>query len=134
MSGQVADSSIKLNFSLPSGRCETVSVLQSSTIADLKTAAQQSFGQRFLRLAAPDGRIFDPKDSLRLSGFQDGDSLAVVAQQPKVAATAGAFTLWCVGVDTLAATVHKSKSSSAMFSRFVAHDLLLLRFCQMELW
>ena len=58
VSGQVADSSIKLNFSLPSGRCETVSVLQSSTIADLKIAAQQSFGQRFLRLAAPDGRLF----------------------------------------------------------------------------
>ena len=101
MSGQAADSSIKLKFSLPSGRCETVSVLQSSTIADLKTAAQQSFGQRFLRLAAPDGRLFDPKDSLRLSGFQDGDSLAVVAQQPKVAATGGAFALWCVGVDRI---------------------------------
>jgi len=69
VSGQVADSSINLKFSLPSGRCETVSVLQSSTIADLKIAAQQSFGQRFLRLAAPDGRLFQ-KTPFDFLGFK----------------------------------------------------------------
>ena len=51
----MADFPIKLEVSLPSGCCETVTVLPSGTIADLKVAAQQSFGQRFLRLAAADG-------------------------------------------------------------------------------
>ena len=50
----VSESSIKLQVSLPSGRCVTVSVLESGTVADLKIAAQQSLGQPFLRLAAPD--------------------------------------------------------------------------------
>ena len=36
-------------------------------------------------------------DSLQLCGVQDGDSLTAVAQQPKMAATWGAFALWCVG-------------------------------------
>ena len=34
--------------------CETVVVSQCGTIADLKRVAQRSFGQGFLRLAAPD--------------------------------------------------------------------------------
>ena len=91
MSDEVADRSIKLEVSLPSGRCETVMVTQSGTIADLKRAAQQSLGQPFLRLAAPDGRLLDPTNSLQLSGLQDGDSLIAVAQQPKIAATRSAF-------------------------------------------
>eukprot|EP00435_Cladocopium_sp_Y103_P009833 s1351_g2.t1 len=99
--GPVAESSIKLEVSLPSGRYETVKVSQSGTIADLKIAAQQAFGQRFLRLAAPDGRLLDPTNSLQLSGLQDGDSLTAVAQQPKIAATSGAFALWCVGGDRI---------------------------------
>ena len=39
--GQVADIFIKLDVSLPSGRCETVAVSENGTIADLKIAAQQ---------------------------------------------------------------------------------------------
>ena len=94
-----AESSIKLQVSLASGRRETVTVSQSGSVADLKIAAQQSFGQSFLRLAAPDGSLLKPTDSLRLSGLQDGDSLIAVAQQPKIAATRDAFALWCVGAD-----------------------------------
>ena len=97
MSGQVADSSIKLEVSLPSGHCETISVSDSGTIADLKIAAQRSFGQCFLRLATADGRLLDPTDSLGLSGLQDGDCLSAVAQQPKIAANRSAFALYCVG-------------------------------------
>jgi len=74
----VADAFIKLEVSLPSGR-ETVVVSQCGTIADLKLVAQRSFGQGFLRLAAPDGRLLDPAKSLRLSGLQDGDSLIAIA-------------------------------------------------------
>ena len=95
----VADRFMKFDVSLPSGRRETVKVSQFGTVADLKTAAQESLGRRFLRLAAPDGHLLDPADSLRLSGFQDGDHLTAVAQPPKIAATWFAFALWCVGAD-----------------------------------
>jgi len=80
-----------LEVSLPSGRCATVSVLESGTVADLKIAAQKSLVQGFLRLAAPDGRLLDPTKPLRLSGLQAGDRLIAVAQQPKIAATWRAF-------------------------------------------
>ena len=96
-----------MNFtvSLPSGRCKAVAVPQAGTVADLKIAAQQSLGQRFLRLATPDRHLLHPANSLRLaailSGLQDGDSLAAVAQQPQVAATWHAFALWCVGADRI---------------------------------
>eukprot|EP00435_Cladocopium_sp_Y103_P045109 s14_g12.t2 len=99
VSDQEGDSSIQLEVSLPSGRSETISVSQCGTLADLKIAAQQSFGQSFLRLAAPDGRLLHAADSLRLSGIHPGDSIAAVAQQPKLAATWHAFALWCVGAD-----------------------------------
>eukprot|EP00435_Cladocopium_sp_Y103_P040932 s1700_g11.t1 len=72
----------------PSGRCATVSVVESGTVADLKIATQQSFGQGFLRLAAPDGRLVD-----LTAGLQDGDSLTAVAQQPKITATRSAFAI-----------------------------------------
>ena len=84
----------RFQISLPSGHSETVSVLPYSTVVDLQTAAQQSFGHHFLRLAAPDGRLLDPEDSLQASGLQDGDSLTAVAQQPRIAATRSAFALW----------------------------------------
>ena len=86
-------------MSLPSGRCETVSVLQCGSVADLKIAAQQALGQRFLRLAAPDGRLLNKTELLQDSGFRDGGSIAAVAQQPKIAATKSAFALWCVRGD-----------------------------------
>ena len=68
VSDEVADRSIKLEVSLPSGRCETVVVSQVGTVADLKLAAQRSFGQGFLRLIARDGRLLEPKYPLPLSG------------------------------------------------------------------
>ena len=61
---------------------ETISVLQFGTIVDLRTVSATSFGQGFLRLAA-DGCLFNPTDSLQLSGLRHGDNIAV-AQQPKL--------------------------------------------------
>ena len=86
VSEQVADSSMKLEVSLPSGCCETIQVSQCGTIADLALAA-------FLKLAAPDGRLLDPTISLRFSGLQGGDSLTAVAQPPKIVATWNVFAL-----------------------------------------
>eukprot|EP00435_Cladocopium_sp_Y103_P039094 s1800_g10.t1 len=95
---------LKIDVSLPSGRGETVSVLESATVVDLKIAAQQSLGQRFLRLASPDGHALDPAD--RLYGLQNGDSLAAIALQPKIAATCRAFALWVVGGDKIVTWGH----------------------------
>ena len=141
-SGQVAKESIELKVSLPSGRRETVAVPKSGTIADLKIAGQQSFRQPFLRLAAPDGCLLDPTDSL--CGFQDGDSFTAVAQQPKIAATRVAFALWCAGGNRIITWGHpnygdsltalESEIGSGMCSRSVAQHELLLQFWQIELW
>ena len=100
-SSEVAGSNLNLHVALPSGRCDTVSVLRHGTIGDLKIAAQQSLGQSFLRLAAPDGCLLDLAEPLQLSGLQDGDTIAAIAQQPKLAATKSAFALWCVEADRI---------------------------------
>eukprot|EP00438_Fugacium_kawagutii_P035133 Skav218773 [mRNA] locus=scaffold1372:350696:362053:- [translate_table: standard] len=97
--------SLKFHAALPGGQGETVSVSQFATIGDLKKAVQKALGRPFLKLAAPDGRLLDdPVESLEVSGLRDGDAISVVAQQqPKVAATRGAFALWrsaCDGVVT----------------------------------
>ena len=92
--------SINLQVSLRDQR-ETVEVAEAGTIADLKMAVQLALGQGFLKLAALDGRPLNPMDSLRFSGLQDGDSIAAVAQQPKIASTSRAFALWCVGGDRI---------------------------------
>ena len=100
-SSEVAGSNLHLHVALPSGRCNAVSVLRHGTIGDLKIAAQQSLGQSFLRLAAPDGCLLDLAEPLQLSGLQDGDTIAAIAQEPKLAATKSAFALWCVGADRI---------------------------------
>eukprot|EP00435_Cladocopium_sp_Y103_P061341 s230_g23.t1 len=82
-----ADSSVKLEVSMPSGRCATVEVSLSCNIIDVKKVSQETFGQGFLKLATSDGRLLDPRDPLRLSGLRNGDSLAAIAQQPKIAAS-----------------------------------------------
>eukprot|EP00435_Cladocopium_sp_Y103_P050430 s62_g15.t1 len=88
---------LKIHVALPSGRGETISILRRGNVVDLKIAAQRSLGQPFLRLAAPDGRLLDPTEPLRIYGLKDGDSLTAVAQQPKIAATSFAFAMWCAG-------------------------------------
>jgi hypothetical protein len=82
--------------SLPSGRCEDVWVASSGTVCDLKVAAQEALGQPFLTLTA-DGCLLNPWEPLQAAGLEDGECIAAVAQQPKVAATKSAFAVWCVG-------------------------------------
>eukprot|EP00438_Fugacium_kawagutii_P013438 Skav230509 [mRNA] locus=scaffold2083:247920:257401:+ [translate_table: standard] len=91
---------MKLHVSLPSGRFASVELPLIGTVGDLKVAAQQSLGQRFLRLMGPDGTLLSPVDSLR-HALQDGDDISAIAQQPKLAATNGAFALWYVGSDRI---------------------------------
>ena len=126
---------LELQVSLPSGRSETVSVLQSGSVADLKIAAQRSLGQRFLRLVAPDGRLLLPTESLQFSGLHDGNSITAFAQQPKIAGTMFAFAL--IGLSHgvklhTVVTALQSKIRSGTFSRFLLMIGLLLRSWQMD--
>ena len=140
-SGQVADDSIEVVVSLPSGRCEAVAAQQSGTIADLKVAAQQSLGQGFLRLATPDGRSF--RSNRISSAFRASEW-----RQPYCCCTAAkdSCNLVCVCfvvcleetelsrgvIQTRVVTAPVSKTGSGMSSRSVAHIVLSLRFWQME--
>eukprot|EP00435_Cladocopium_sp_Y103_P032429 s1634_g8.t1 len=82
---------LQLNVSLPSGRSAALSLPLDGTVLDLKIAAQQSLGQAFLRLAAPNGRLLNPTEPLQDSGLQDGDSITAVVQKLKAAATWATF-------------------------------------------
>ena len=85
-----------LNFevSLASGRSVVEEFPVSSTVSDLKRAAQQALGQCFLRLAGPDGQVLDEKELL---GNISNRNISALVLQPKVAATKSAFALWCLG-------------------------------------
>ena len=39
--------------------------------------------------------MLDPAHTLEACGLHDGDTVIAVAQQPQMAATYGAFALWC---------------------------------------
>lgn len=88
-------------MSLPSGRSEVITLSPSASVGDLKLATQRAFGQRYLRLAGPQGRLLDPTKSLELNGLKDGDSIAAIALQPKIVASSSAFVMWCVGGDRI---------------------------------
>eukprot|EP00435_Cladocopium_sp_Y103_P060394 s390_g22.t1 len=96
-----------LRVVLPSGRCEDVTLEGGSRISDLKIAAQQSLGQGFLRLIAPDGCMLDPRASVEDCGLRDGDVVSAVASEPRLGATYGAFALWCSGCGKVVTWGHR---------------------------
>ena len=92
----------KSNVTLPNGHHELLTVPQSSTVGDLKIAAQQAFGEHFLRLITAEPRaLVDLEESLVGARLEDVDYLSAVILQPQLAATAGAFALWCCGGNTV---------------------------------
>ena len=66
---------------------------------DLKILARKSLRKGFLRLVTAAGHVVTPAESLADAGIQDGDHLTVVPQEAQLAATEGAFALWCCGGD-----------------------------------
>ena len=93
---------LQVKVSFPSGCGETLALPQNSTVGELKVLVQKSFRQGFLKLLTEKGHVLtNPEDSLLTAGIQEGAHLTVVAQQPKVAATAGAFAIWCCGGDRI---------------------------------
>ena len=89
---------LQVHVSFPSGCGKTLALPQDSTVGELKVLVPKSFRQGFLKLVTEKGHaLTNPEDSLLTAGIQEGAHLTVVAQQPKVAATAGAFAIWCCG-------------------------------------
>ena len=93
---------LSVNVSLPSGRSETLKVPELSTVGEVQILAQESFGQKFLRLVTSNNvALTNPLDSLQAARVQEGENLTAFVQQAKIAATIGAFTVWCFGGDRI---------------------------------
>ena len=93
---------LQVNVALPSGKRNSLSIAESSKVGDLKRLAQKSFEQGFLRLVTAEGHILaDPNQFLQAAGLKEGDHLTAIVQQAKMAATDGAFAIWCHGGDRI---------------------------------
>eukprot|EP00434_Breviolum_minutum_P031190 symbB.v1.2.027583.t1/scaffold2769.1/size71079/1 len=94
---------LKINVVLPSGHAELLTLLPSSTLQELKTAAQQAFGKMHLRLITAKNRVLvNFEQTLEEAEMEDGECLTALVLQPQLAATDGAFALWCHGDSTIA--------------------------------
>ena len=83
---------------LLSGNPELHTLPPSSTVQDVMTKAQRAFGKKHLRLITAKNRpLVDLEQTLGEAKIQDGERLTAVILQPQLAATEGAFALWCHG-------------------------------------
>ena len=99
---------LQIHVALPSGKRKSLRISESSKVGDLQVLAQQSFGQGFLRLVSAAGHVLkDPTKSLEGAGIHNGDHVTAVAQQAKLAATAGAFALWFDGEHKIVTWGHR---------------------------
>ena len=93
---------LKINVALPNGHAELLTVLPSSTLQELKTAAQQTLGKKYLKLITAKNRILvNFKQTLEEAEIEDGECLTALVLQPQLAATNSAFALWCHGDSTI---------------------------------
>eukprot|EP00434_Breviolum_minutum_P005265 symbB.v1.2.004640.t1/scaffold265.1/size247395/3 len=71
------------------------------------TTAQQAFGKKFLRLFTAKNRVLvNFQQTLEEAEIKDGECLAALVLQPHLAATKGAFALWCQGHSAIAVWGH----------------------------
>ena len=89
---------LKFHVSLPSGRGENVSVLELGTVVDLENSCTKVPGATLSETCCT--------GSSRSTFWANGDSLAAIALQPKIAATCRAFALWVVGGDKIVTWGH----------------------------
>ena len=93
---------IQINVAVPSGHAELLTLLPSSTVQDVRTAAQRAFGKKHLRLITAKNRVLvDFEQTLEEAEIEDGECLTALVLQPQLAATEGAFALWCHGGSTI---------------------------------
>ena len=93
---------IQIHVALPNGHAELFTLLPSSTVQDLKTKAERAFEKKYLKLITAKNRVLvDPNTTLEEAEIQDGECLTALVLQPQLAATEGAFALWCHGYSTI---------------------------------
>ena len=89
---------IRINVALPNGHAELFTLLRSSTLRELKKATQQAFGKKYLGVVTAKNQLLvDLDQTLEEAGIEDGECLTALVLQPQLAATSGAFALWCHG-------------------------------------
>ena len=89
---------LKINVALPNGHTELLALPPSSTVQDVRTKTQQAFGKKYLRLITAKNRVLvDFERTLEEAEIEDGECLTALVLQPQLAATGGAFALWCRG-------------------------------------
>ena len=89
---------LRINVALLNGNPELLTLLPSSTVQDVRTQAQRAFGKKHLRLITAKNRVLvDPDKTLEEAEIEDGECLTALVLQPQLAATGGAFALWCHG-------------------------------------
>ena len=111
---------LKVHVALPNGHAELLTLLPSSTVQDLRTNAQLAFGKKYLRLITAKNRLLDdPDKTLEEAEIGDGECLTALVLQPQLAATGGAFALWCHGHSAVVAwgKPHYGGDSSAVQDR-----------------
>ena len=95
---------LKIDVALPNGHAELLALPPSSTVQDVRTKAQGAFGKKYLRLITAKNRVLvDPDKTLEESEIEDGECLTALVLQPHLAATGGAFALWCHGYSAVVA-------------------------------
>ena len=90
---------MNVQVALLGGRAlELESLSPSSTVQDLKAAAQRAFGQRHLILITADKRVLvNPEETLEEAEIKSGECITAMVAKPEMAATEQAFALWCHG-------------------------------------
>ena len=93
---------LKINVALLDGHAELLTLLPSSSLQELKTAARQAFGKMHLTLITAKNRVsVNFEQTLEEAEIEDGECLTALVLQPQLAATEGAFALWCHGDRTI---------------------------------
>eukprot|EP00438_Fugacium_kawagutii_P021433 Skav216968 [mRNA] locus=scaffold2531:230799:231776:+ [translate_table: standard] len=85
--------------SLNGDEIDTLLVNGLSTVGTLKIRVRESCKQGFLQLVTGSGQVLtNSAETLEAAGIQNGDFLTVVfGQKAYIAATDGAFAVWCSG-------------------------------------
>jgi hypothetical protein len=83
-------------------------------VLELKVQAQEQLQKPFLQLCSPEGCILDPnKKCDSYDDLQENATITAIAQQPKVAATNCAFSLWCTGGSRVLSWGHHKSGGDA---------------------
>ncbi|CAJ1457415.1 unnamed protein product [Effrenium voratum] len=92
---------LSVDVCLPSGSSGSIAVVPEMSVRDLKSAAQQLFRRRFLRLIFG-GRPLELWDTLSEAGLRNGDRVDAVALPVRLASTGTSFALHVEGGAALA--------------------------------